>query len=322
MLKIKTIAEALTLAGTMQESSLKNFEKFLNKPFSGNPVEACWNDTSSSYSNGKTTTTPSFQTVSYYCLRPFNNNHSNPTDAFLMNITNKSSRPETVKKFYDYLFSDESPWASAFPGLALVGEDKNGIPDAILWYDIGKSPSKVVANLFSAMRLHTCWGADWFFAKLVDAGFSPEAAILLASNFSWAGQSLTVSNGPPSKFDVDPRKKLTLSKMGCSKTDMPFSTNYNPSGFSPLFKKQPVGDTGTLKDGTPVQPNNYIWHTDAVPTNSDSLSKSSPEYVKSVIKVSKETTPIHEYLLSDKEIPKDYVQEMMANLSTNKLVEV
>lgn len=322
MKRIKTLEEAIELGGTMKETSIGPFKAFLNKSFSGSPVEACWNTFEESYSGGKTRSKAKLYQLNYLCLRPFNENHLKPTDAFMMKVTNKSTRPKAAKKFYDYLFSDDSPWASAFPGLALVGEDANGIPDAILWYDVAASPSKVVANLLSAMRLHTCWGADWFFDKLVDAGFSNEAAILLASNFSWSGQTLTVSNGPSGKFDVDPRKKVGLSKLGCSKTDMPFSTNYNPSGFAPLFEKKPVGDKGTLAAGTSVQPNNYIWHTDEIPTNSDALNKSSEEYKNGVVKVSSEKTPIHAYLADDVPLSKEYIAEIEHNLSTNKLVTI
>lgn len=323
MQTIESVYDAKGL-GTIADSSLKPFDDFVKAPFSGMPVEAIWNNKTEYYNSKKGVVEEGFapQSVHYLCLRPFSNNYKNPTDAFLMKLTNKSGRPTVVKKFYDYLFGTHSPWRDAYKSFMLVGKDANDIPDAVLWYDTSNCCSKLAMNFLTAMRLHTCWGLDYIWLKLVDAGFTPNEAVLLCTNFSWAGQDLTISNGPEGKFDENPFTKVALSRLGCSKTDMPFSTNYNPSGFKPLLVGAPSFSGNSLKSGQPVQPNNFIWNADGAEVNADNLSKSSAEYKNSKIKVSKKSTPLYTYLKNGKKLSKDYIDEVVGKLWANELLEV
>lgn len=324
MLHFKDIADAEG-TGTLLSSSIQNFQKFLDAPFSGSPVEACWNSTTERYNTKKNAVekTVDFVPLHYLCLRPFSINYKNPTDAFLMKITNKSERPGIVKEFYKYLLSKDSPWKDALKSVATVKTDAYGIPEGILWYDTSNSCSKLVMNLLTAMRLHTCWGLDFIWLRLVDAGFSEEEALLLCTNFSWQGQSITATNGPDGKFDADPYAKLPLSRLGCSKTDMPFNTNFCPSGFAPLFEKKPSFSGKSLTEKQNVQPNNFIWHADRIEVNADNLTKSSPEYKNGNIHVSKTSTPLYTYLKKgNTKLSKDYVKEVQEKLHKNLYLEV
>lgn len=306
---------------TLLPQSIETFNGFAEKKWGGYPVEFCYNAVVDEYKSGKIVKKPSFISQNYYCMRSFNSNTT--TDGLYVRTTNADKRPTTTKAFYDYIFSKSGPWRDALPALLFVDKDKNGIPKGVLWYRTDVGCSKLIMNLLTAMRLHTCWGGDWFWFKLVEAGFSKEVAMLLSTNFSWAGQDITISNGPAGKFDEDPRKKLSLSKLGCSKTDMPFSTNYNPSGFKPfLVNKSPKFKGKPLSSGQSVQPNNFIWHEDGIEVNADNLSKSSSEYKKSNIKIVSEKTPIHKYLLSDEKMSSDYIKEVTEKLIKNEMLEV
>lgn len=232
--------------------------------------------------------------VKYYCMRAFHHNYRSPTDALMFKIKHKDGRPTITTAFYKYLFGPSSPWKTAFPGMAAISPDKNGIPDYILWHDVSLAPAKTVANLFCTIRLHTCWGADWFWYRLRELGFSDEAALLLSTCFSWANQTITISNGPKEKYDEKPYEKLKLCKFGPSKTDMPFSTNANPSGFlSFLVDKKPKVTSGTLAQKTPTQPNNFIWEDAGEEYSADSLPSDDTRHKKSLIKVDRNTDPFN-----------------------------
>ena len=315
MKTIETISDALKLPGnTLLEKSVKPFQSFLDEGFKGSPVEFCYNSMShSADKDGKVTTQPSFIGKYYLCLRFFTGSHTNPTDAAMMKITNKKGRPSFVKKFYDYLMSPDSPWASCHDVFAAVRPDKNGIPDALLWYNNKDKCAKMVMNFLTTARLHTCWGLDYVFVKLVDAGFTPEEAILLSTNFSWAGQTLTVSNGPPGMFDEDVANKLSLSKFGVSKTDMPFLTNHNPSGFKPLFDKKPSYSGGSYAEGNSVQPNSFIWNADGKEVNADHISTKNGN-----LQVSIKENILSDYLKGGKTPPESYIQEVREKLHKNE----
>lgn len=215
-----------------------------------------------------------YREVNYYCMRHFSQNHFHPTDGLAFRVTNRTGRPKTVKKFYEYLFSPDGPWRDALPGLSLLNTDTSStssdVPTHIIWHNTGISPVKITMNLLCAVRLHTCWGLDIIWERLVDNGFTPEEAILLCTNFNWDEQEITVDNGSPAKHSENPEKKLDLYLSGASMTDMPFTTNANPSGFCRLIKdKTPLNVLGSLAAGTPPQPNNYLWHDDGEEINAD-----------------------------------------------------
>jgi hypothetical protein len=321
---VDNINEALTLPGnTMQESSVANFTNFLDKKFSGSPVEFCYNTISASAdSKGNVKYHPSFSQIHYFCLRSFTPNCKTPTDAALMKVTNKSGRPSIVKQFYDYITGDASPWASCHGDFVAVRPDKNGIPEAYLWFNTGGACSRLVMSMLTAMRLHTCWGLDYVFVKLVDAGFTPEEAILLSTNFSWAGQTLTTSNGPPGMFSEDVHKILSLSKLGVSRTDMPFLTNYSPSGFKPLFGKKPSFSGQSLKAGQSPQPNSFIWNTDGVEVNADNLDKSSKEYKSAKIKIVPSLKAFEWHINDVQSMSAAYVSEVKDKLHNNHILEI
>lgn len=325
---VSTLKQAQMLNNsTFAESSLKNFDNFLKASWSGSPVEFCWNGVSTSINDkGEMISKPQFMSRHYLCMRPFNSNHNNPTDAMLVKITNRGqdkTRAKTIGRFYKYLLGDKSPWKDAHAQLAVVEPDENDIPQALVWFDTKRGNAKLMINLLTAIRLHTCWGLDWVWEKLIEAGFTNEEAILLATNFSWAGQTITGSNGSPEKWSSNPNKSLELSKLGCSKTDQPFSTNYNPSGFKPLFDKKPF-KAGSLQDGTPVQPNNFIWHADEKPVNSDSLNSNSTEYKNATLKIASGEDPfgLFDYLRNGTKMALASVKEISTALQTNEKVAI
>lgn len=311
---------------TVLKQSIKKFDAFNDENVDGNPCVFAWNGVSSEMDDDLNMSEKATMHKKYYlCMRPFSDNYKTPTDILSVRVTNAKGRPTIVKSFYDYLFGATSPWKEALPAVAAIADPSNkyGIPKAIVWHNTNLGSSKLVFNLLTAMRLHTCWGLDIVWQRLVDGGFTPEAAILLASNFSFGGQTLTVSNGPAGLFDEDVFEKLSLSKYGCSKTDMPFSTNYNPSGFRRLLKKNPNVSHGTLKQGTPVQPNNFIWHDDDVPTNSDTIDKSSPEFKNSKIKVvQSDPYDLEKYLKDKGKISKSTIKEIEEKLMKNEMLEL
>ncbi len=326
--KIKTY-DAVTeiVDGSMLDKTKTDFQKFHTKADSHKPVQFCWNDKVDKF-NAKTSAVTSetlMREAHYYCMRSFNANYKHPTDGLLFKVVNKKGRPTQLANFYNYLFSAKSPWRGAFANLVFVGKDKHGIPDSIVWFDTSIGDAKLTINLFSTIRLHTCWGLDAVWQKMVDAGFDPETAMLMATNFSFAGQTITISNGPAGLFDEDVFDKLSLSKHGCSKTDMPFSTNYNPSGFKPLLvDKKPMTTSGPLASGVPPQPNNFIWHQDGIEINADNLSKTSAEYKESKIKVvQKDALGLVAYLSGKtKTFSKGTISEITDKLVKNELLEV
>jgi len=304
--------------GTITDDSITSFDTWMKGVVkSGNayPTYYAFNEMQDQWDSKaqRVKKSQSLMPVSYYCMRHFANNYKNPTDALIFKLTNKTGRPTITKEFYEYLFADSSPWRSAFPGLAGLKPDKNGIPDYIVWFDTKKVPAKTVANLFAAIRLHTCWGADWFFMRLRELGFKDEAAILLSSIFAWNGQTITTSNGHSAKFSEDPRQLIELNKFGASKTDMPFSTQYNPSGFQPLLvQKEPSTVSKSLMDKTPTQPNNFIWHGDKKAINADSLNTTSEEYKNSLIKIVPHSDPtgLHSAMKGKKKLSKATLSEI------------
>jgi hypothetical protein len=322
VLHVDSLAE-LAGKGTFKKKSLKDFNDFLYSTWSGQPSEYCWNDVSS-YLSPKTLKVAERRTFCfkhYLCLRPFKDNYMNPTDAFLYKVTNAAGRPKTVRRYYDYLFGEDSPWKDTLSCFAFVGELTDGVPKGIIWYDTGGSCAKLAVNLITAVRLHTCWGLDYVWARFVDAGFDDETALLLATNFSWNNQEITYANGSEYKYAENPLKGATLSKLGCSKTDMPFSTNYNPSGFKPFLDRDPKYKGKSLQEKTPIQPNNFIWHEDGVEVSADGLCKGSSEFQKSKIKVNSELNYL-ERVIEGKSISQDLVKEIQHKLYTNKMLEV
>lgn len=250
-----------------------------------------------------------YREINYYCMRHFSHNHYHPTDGLAFRVTNRTGRPKTVKKFYEYLFSADGPWRDALPGLSLLNTDGSDIPTHIIWHNTGISPVKITMNLLCAARLHTCWGLDIIWERLVDNGFTPEEAILLCTNFNWDDQEITVSNGSPAKHSENPEKELELYLSGASMTDMPFTTNANSSGFCRLIKdKTPLSVIGTLAAGTPPQPNNYLWHDDGDEVNSDDADE---DYGK--IKVNNSD---HEYDSSNQDSEYDLVNLLINKKST------
>lgn len=324
MLHVETIKE-LAGKGTFLPDSVKSFDSYFKNSFSGNPVEFCWNGVTEAYKAGKVVKQREFQYRNYLCMRPFNSNHNTPTDALLVKVTNKDGRPIITKDFYYFLFeAEDSPWADAHSSISFVWSKDKNLPDAVVWYDTSKACSKLVMNLLTAMRLHTCWGLDYVWHRLCEAGFSPEVAILLATNFAYNGQDITLGNPSASVFSSDPTKNgAKLCKNGCSKTDMPFSTNYNPSGFKPLIvDKSPKFKGKSLASGQSVQPNNFIWHEDGIEVNSDDISKSSSEYKNSKIKVNQSVKTLSDYLTNKSKLSSDYVKEVTEKLVKNEMLEI
>lgn len=322
MLHVSKLSE-LVGRGTFEESSLKDFEEFLYRPWSKMPSEYCWNGLKEVYNpqTDRVKQERSFRYESYVCLRPFGQNYKEPTDAFMYKVNNDEGRPEIVKKFYDFLFSEDGPWRDALPGLAFVGKKKRGLPQAIIWYNTGNTDCKLTMNLLTAVRLHTCWGLDWVWDRLVEAGFDKTYALLLATNFSFNGQRITTSNGDPDKYAENPLKRLSLTKLGCSKTDMPFSTNYNPSGFKPFFDMKPSTVSGSLKDKTPQQPNNFIWHADKRQVSADDIDMGNREFRESKIVIDFKETELETVIKTGK-ASRDYVENVEHCLYNNKMLKV
>lgn len=321
---VSSIAEAAALSGsTVDEKYVASYQNFLDAAFSGNPVEAAWRALSQSAdASGKIVKKSALHTLSYLCIRPFSANHANPTDAFLLKVTNKKGRPATVKKFYDYLTGETSPWKGIHDAIAAVRPDANGIPDAFFLYRNDLGCAKLAMSLWTAMRLHTCWGLDIIWERLVDAGFTEEEAILLATNFSWNGQTITVSNGPKGMHEKNPEATLKLSKLGVSKTDMPFLTNHSPSGFKALLvDKKPNSVHGTIASGERAQPNSFLWNTSDEMVNADSLPSHCAG--KGKLQVSSEVNVLSDYLKrKTKSISQTYVEEVRGALLDNKAIKI
>lgn len=318
--------------GTILEESRTRFETYRKNTNQEQnphyPTHYCFNGTVDIYNpkTGKFKPVPNFNYINYYCMRNFSANYKTPTDALLFMITGKTGRPEELSHFYNYLFSKESPWVGTHQSLCFIGQDKYGIPDSILWYDTSNCDAKLMANLLCTIRLHTCWGLDAIWLKFVEAGFTPEEAILLCTNFSFAGQEITAGPSPALLHKKNVCQNLKISKFGCSKTDMPFNTNYNPSGFAPLLKdKKPRVTSKSLMEKTPTQPNNYIWNADGIQINADNLTRDSEEYEKGTIKVSRGKDPygLIQYLaIKTKKLSKEVVSEISELLNTNKLLVI
>lgn len=329
LLQVDSIKE-LVGKGTLLEESVAPFIAFEPQAFnSSKPTNYIFNHTGSYFDHvtGSYTNKRKAQPTFYYCMRGFAENYREPTDGLYFYISHRTERPIITGEFYKYVTNPFSPWRSVFNGIASVRQDKYGIPEWLCWYDTAAAPAKTVLNFFTALRLHTCWGADWYFMRLREMGFRDECAFLLSTIFAWGSQTITFDDGPQVKYSEDPRKFIPVSMFGGAASDMPFNTTKNPYGFSPfIVDRTPNREGRPLSEKCNPQPNNYIWQNGGGKYSADSAGNTSKYSKESLIKITRDSMcknmDPYKFLpsLNDSSVAfsRDAVSEIEEKLATNK----
>lgn len=316
-LLIVPCASALVGRGTIKEEAATHYDSYYafqdEKKWRTFPTYYSYFSASPQYSKeGKVFYERRPFDIGYYCMRALSD--VNPAPDSLYFFIKHKERTEITKKFYEFLFGPNSPWAKVFYGIALVFKTNEDIPDAVIMHD-NTVDAKILVNLFTAIRLHTCWGLDYVFHRLLAAGFSEREAFLLSSLFQWNNQTITGSED--SFRHLKDMSSVTLTMNGCSKTDMPIMPEYNKSTFSNLFHRKTLRLTGKYSDGASIQPNNYLWHSDNKAINADNLD--SWDKNKGPIRISgQDKFGLIGWIKGEKNLQKDVVKTIRDALLNGK----
>ncbi len=258
---------------------------------------------------GNVTENGNYHAYHYLCHAHWTSGHSPKfTDGF-MNIFPNNHRPESNARFYNFLFDDEtSPFKDALPTCVILRDsEKANFPQGLLWTNSEGCDIRIFTNLLIATRLCSGWALDNVWGRLVDLGFTEREALVLTPLFSWAGQTLTLTTSPSSKWKDDAWTTTSLSNTGPWASDQPFGYKMNNANrwdkFSPkrVLNADPIYHEG-IKTSSKIGPNpcNYIW-------NGNEVVFQGPLRNSSILKKG---------LLANK-LPKDLVSEISGKLNND-----